>query len=99
MFRFGLGLMLLGVTAWAGAAGRPPVRIPVRHADPWMVKAFFEGMAIRQPELSTNPGFTGLGQAAANGASSFLKGGRLVVNPTDNSLWFFPDDASKPDLP
>jgi len=50
-----------------------------------------EGMAVTQPELSTIPGFGGLGQAAGQAAAKFYSGGKLIVNPTDNSLWFFPD--------
>ncbi len=89
----GLTLCLLALAAIASADVPAPRRIPIRHADPWMVKALLEGMAVRSPEMSTMPGFQGLGQNAANAVGSLVKGGRLVVNPTDNSLWFFPDRA------
>lgn len=92
-----LSLTLLVWVAFAGVATAQdvrPYRIPIRHADPWMVKALLEGLPVRSPEMSAQPGFQGLGQAT-NAAASLIKGGRLVVNPTDNSLWFFPDRKSK----
>ena len=74
-----------------------PVRIPIRHADPWFVKAMLEGMEVKSPEISTIMLVMGMGQGAAQAASnatnSLFKGGKLVVNPGDNSLWFFPDKA------
>jgi hypothetical protein len=30
-----------------------PVRVIVRHADPWMIKALLEGLDVQQPEIST----------------------------------------------
>lgn len=86
-------LTALAVLAVAGAAfaDRTPVRLPIRHADPWLVKAMLEGIQIRTPEMSSLPGFAGLMAGAANGAQGFIKNGFLMVNPTDNSLWFIPD--------
>ena len=89
---FALGLLLL-IPASLFADTPRPFRIAVRHADPWAVKAMLEGIAIRNPEMSTLPGFQGLGQAA-NTAASLIQNGRLVVNPTDNSLWYFPNRNS-----
>jgi hypothetical protein len=79
-----------------GLAAQTPraVRIPVRHADPWMVKAMLEGLAVRTPEISTTGGLQGLGGQAANAAATFLRNGRLMVNPTDNSLWYIPNRSS-----
>ena len=92
MKRIALLLALSFAAVPAMASDVPaPIRIPVRHADPWMIKALLEGVAVTAPEMSTLPGFQGLGQNAANAVGSFIRGGRLVVNPTDNSLWFFPD--------
>jgi hypothetical protein len=91
MRRFFLLMPLLLCAGTAMADVPTPVRIPIRHADPWMVKALLEGIAVKSPEMSTLPGFQGLGQNAANAAGGFLRGGSLRVNPTDNSLWFFPD--------
>lgn len=86
-----VALSFAAVPAMAASDVPTPIRIPVRRADPWMIKALLEGFAVNAPEMSTLPGFQGLGQNAASAAGTFLKGGRLVVNPTDNSLWFFPD--------
>lgn len=75
------------------AAAQRPIRISVRHADPWAIKAMMEGRPLVSPELSTlllSMGQTGLAGAAA-AASNLLMGGYLIVNPTDNSLWWYPD--------
>lgn len=85
-------LLSLVTSAFAQETSRP-IRIPVRHADPYMVKALLEGQAIFQPELSTALGFAGVPGQAAGAVNTFFKNGRLVVNPTDNSLWFFPNKA------
>lgn len=70
---------------------KAPFKIQIRHADPWAVKAMLEGMPITSPEISTLPGFKGVAAGASAGLTKFLKSGHLVVNPTDNSLWLFPD--------
>jgi hypothetical protein len=64
-----------------------PIRIPVRHADPWLIKALLEGQFVTMPEISTLM----MGPEVGNAVSSLLQGWRIVVNPTDNSLWLFPD--------
>ncbi len=74
---------------------RVPVKFQIRHADPWAVKAMIEGSAITQPELSTLLGVRGGsnnqgGNNTQNQNSPNLKDGFLVVNPTDNSLWWYP---------
>ncbi|AIE83435.1 hypothetical protein [Fimbriimonas ginsengisoli] len=84
---------LLALLAVGGAVAqdpKAPMRIPVRHADPWTIKAMLEGVPLRSPETSTLPGFAGVMGNATNAANRFLKDGILVVNPTDNSLWYFP---------
>lgn len=85
-----LSLALAALPFSVASADATPFRIPVRHADPWMVKAMLEGIPVRSPEMSAMPGFQGLGQAT-NAAVAFLQNGKLVVNPTDNSLWYFPN--------
>ncbi|HMS55675.1 MAG TPA: hypothetical protein PKA27_09775 [Fimbriimonadaceae bacterium] len=82
----------IGSSAFAQESGRP-IRIPVRHADPYMIKALLEGQTILQPELSTSLQFAGVPAQAPGAVNAFFKNGRLVVNPTDNSLWFFPNRA------
>lgn len=83
-----------------------PVQIRVRHADPWAVKAMLEGESLMSPEISTillvlgvggnrsaqqgGQGAPGLG-APQGGSGGFITGGKLIVNPADNSLWFIPD--------
>ncbi len=70
---------------------RTPFRLKIRSADPWFVKAMLEGLPMTQSEISTIPGFGGLGSAVSQGMSKMFEGGHLIVNPTDNSLWFIPD--------
>jgi hypothetical protein len=88
---------VLAATVGLAAAQEPPkpsslpYRIKIRHADPWAVKAMMEGTSIVSPEMSTVLGFMGLPQNATQAVGSLIEGGKLVVNPTDNSLWFFPD--------
>jgi hypothetical protein len=85
-----LSLFALGQAAQAPTRRQPPVRIPIRHADPWFGKAMLEGVQVRQPELSTILGFMGLPSRMGQTASTLIEGGRQIVNPTDNSLWFYP---------
>lgn len=79
------------------AQGRPlgdsgVIRIRVLHGDPWAIKALIEGTQITKPELSTILGFAGIpDKDSALIESIFGSKGRLIVNPTDNSLLFFPD--------
>ena len=66
-------------------------RIYIKHADPWFIKAMLEGTAVNQPELSTILGFAGIPDKESSLLESlFGVQGRLVVDPTDNSLIFFP---------
>jgi hypothetical protein len=68
-----------------------PVRIPVRYADPWFIKAMLEGRQIWTPELSTITGFMGWPAETGDMVNRLFEGGKLLVNPTDSSLWFYPD--------
>ena len=68
-----------------------PVRIPIRHADPWLVKGLIEGQPLMSPELGTIFGLFGAPPGAAGQVNSLFKGGHFLVNPTDNSLWWYPD--------
>jgi hypothetical protein len=144
-------LVLFGALSLAGAANAQedilkmldgatrPVRVPIRSADPWVVKAMLEGTPVRQPEISTIMGVQGFGggggagggfgggnfgggQSGGQGLGGGQNGGgfgggtsggmggnfggqnggqagrgllppgwRVMVNPTDNSLWLIPD--------
>lgn len=68
-----------------------PVRLQILHADPWFVKGMLEGQQLVSPELSTIFGFMGFPEGTGNAINGLFTGGKLLVNPTDNSLWFFPD--------
>ena len=99
---FGLTVLLM-VSAF-GTLGtsrqlseRVPVKFVIRHADPWAVKAMIEGTATDSPEISSVRNLIGAGTLLAsntNGSgSALLQAGFLVVNPTDNSLWWYPKAA------
>ena len=70
---------------------RTPIRIPVRHADPWVVKFMLEGTSVVMPEMSTIFGLFGAPPQSAQGVNGLFSGGHFIVNPTDNSLWWYPD--------
>jgi hypothetical protein len=104
------GIFLVAGLALAGAAcgqalpvrdeTRRPVRIPIRYADPYAVRAMIEGVAISSPEMSTLALLMGTpaGPPVAAGIG-FLRSGRLMVNPTDNSLWWIPGPPVPPSAP
>lgn len=89
----GVFLALLGHSQ---AQGRPVgdrgvVRVYVQHADPYAIKSLLEGLSFSKPELSTILGFAGVPDQESELIASIFGGqGTLVVNPTDNSILFFP---------
>ena len=85
--------LLCLVSGVSSARSIRPIRIAVLHADPYAVKAMLEGQPIVSPEVSTVLRLMGQGAAAsaAQSAINLLMGGRLFVNPTDNSLWWYLD--------
>ena len=95
---FGLAATVFCVANATGGTkqkeNRTPTRLAIHHADPWAVKSLIEGGSLTQPELSTLWGIGG-GQGRSqtgnqNAKSPLLEDGFLVVNPTDNSLWWYP---------
>lgn len=97
MKRFLALLPLLGVMAQAAqtppARQSPvPFRIQVRHADPWFILSMLRGDSPLSPELSAIVGFSGLGsQQGPQQGRSLLPKGHIVINPADNTIWFWPD--------
>jgi hypothetical protein len=91
--------LLAGLTLCAFGQGRPigdagVVRIQIFHADPYLVKALLQGSGTytSAPEMSTIMGFAGVADKDSELIESIFGGkGRFVVNPTDNSLLFFPE--------
>jgi len=90
-------VLAIGVQATVGKARQNsepvPHRFQIMHSDPWMVKAMIEGAAVTAPELSSvanllSGSLSGFGNQS--GSNSLLQDGFLVVNPTDNSLWWYP---------
>ncbi|MBL1151734.1 MAG: hypothetical protein D8M22_03220 [Armatimonadetes bacterium] len=84
------------LSAWSGAQTPPtappqPIRLQVRHADPWVIKLMLEGGSVVSPEMSTLFGFLGAPPNTGNAVNRLFQNGTLIVNPTDNSIWFFPD--------
>lgn len=89
-------LLILPLLLFAGLAmAQPvqdlkPIRIKVRHADPWFVKAMLEGQPMLSPEVSTLFNFMGLPSGAANMIDKMFEGGTFIVNAADNSIWWIP---------
>lgn len=69
--------------------GEKVMRFRVNHADPWFIVALLENWGVQSPELSTV--FGALGAPQAGQALNKLFKGKFIVNPTDNSILFFPD--------
>src|SRR4051794_39595833 len=70
------------------------IKIRIRHGDPWAIKALLQGTKITQPELSTILGFAGVPDQPSELVKALLGEGTFAVNPTDNSLLFFPKKKS-----
>lgn len=103
--RVALALVVAGIGTYAHAAQASsvklrPHRFEVLHGDPWAIKAMLEGTPLRSPEIGVLLSMGGAGAGLAAGAASqnaLFKSGTLMVNPTDNSIWWFPksgDDKS-----
>lgn len=95
MRRLGLALLIALALVPFGSAqdlilGKV-LRIRVNHADPWFIVALLENWGVQSPELSTV--FGALGAPQAGQALNSLFKGKFIVNPTDNSILFFPDPS------
>jgi hypothetical protein len=77
-------------TAFA-AQDRRPIRIQIRHADPYFVKGMMEGRGLTSPELSTALDFMGLPGQIGSIIDGIFKDGTFLVNAGDNSLWWIPN--------
>ncbi len=93
MKRFAIVLGLAATLTSFGVAqdviGGKVMRFRVKHADPWFIVAMLENWGVQSPELSTV--FGALGAPQAGQALNRLFKGKFIVNPTDNSILFFPD--------
>jgi len=86
----GMAVCLSGAQAQSLASildGRA-VKIQVRHADPCLIVALIQGMQVQSPELSTILNFAGIPTTIPDDA--FVPKGRMIVDPTDNSIWYLP---------
>ncbi|MEZ0324318.1 MAG: hypothetical protein ACAH95_00285 [Fimbriimonas sp.] len=88
MKRISAGFIALSLAAVCSAQGDilkmienadRPVRVPIRSADPWFIKAMLEGTPVTQPEISTIQGVGGFGggggMGGGFGGGSFGGGG------------------------
>jgi len=95
--KWGICIILAATAAMATAqipritVRRQPIRIQIRHADPWAIKIMLEGGQIQSPELSTILALMGGQPPQSNGGNSLYPDGKFLVNPADNSLWFIPN--------
>jgi hypothetical protein len=86
-----LATLSLLLTAGLAAAQVQPVRIQIRHADPWLVKAMLEGLMVRSPEISSVIAIGGPNPITNGTGTPLIPNGTFMVNPADNSLWFIPN--------
>jgi hypothetical protein len=93
-----LHTLLLALLASLTFAQVPPpkqeprfIRIPVFHADPYLIVALLEGRQVMQPEISSLLDFVGFPPATGNTLMNIFGKGKLIVNPTDNSIIFIPE--------
>ena len=93
MKRFALGL--IGLVSIAQAQQEPSkiIKIKVLHADPYMIVSLIDGITLLSPELSTLMIGMGVPAQATQAMNKMFKG-KFVVNPTDNSILFFPDTGN-----
>lgn len=85
----GFGSRVIGQTPSADVTY---TRIRVMSADPWFIKSMIEGTPVNQPELSTILGFAGIPEKESTLIQGiFGRQGRIIVDPTDNSLIFIPN--------
>ena len=86
-----IALMALASLSF-GQTAVTPIKIKVRHADPWMLVALLQGEPVVSPEISTLMGFMGMpAPPPTTGFGRLIPPGRIFVNPTDNSIWFVPE--------
>ncbi|MEQ1822801.1 MAG: hypothetical protein ABL949_09835 [Fimbriimonadaceae bacterium] len=88
-------LATLSLSAAFAAQERRPIRIQIRHADPYFVKGMMEGRGLTSPELSTALDFMGLPGQIGNVIDSIFKDGTFLVNAGDNSLWWIPNSKGR----
>ena len=62
-------------------------------ADPWLIKTLLEGGQADAPEISTLWILRGMPRNSGKNGKGLLEGGYLIVNPTDNALWWMPDNG------
>lgn len=89
-----LVLLAFGAATLASAQkpAPTPVKIKVRHGDPWAIAALLQGQPLSQPEISTVLGFMGVPTPPVTGVGSLIQNGRIIINPADNSIYFTPDN-------
>jgi hypothetical protein len=67
-----------------------PVRMQVRHADPYAIVALLQGSSIPFPEISTLAVFGFQAPQASRQGQGFVPEGNFVVDPATNAIWYLP---------
>ena len=89
-----LGLGMICGLCFGAQRHERPVKFPVMSADPYLIKTLLEGGQATAPELSTLWFLRGMPRNVGKNGAGLLDGGHLIVNPTDNALWWIPDPKS-----
>ncbi len=81
-----LGVVLSGYAQTAPE--RTVIKFRVMHADPYLIVALLQGLNETSPEISTILNFAGVPTTIPDGV--LVPKGRIVVDPTDNSIIYMP---------
>lgn len=85
------GLIASSTIAQEITHGLRPVRIVVRHGDPWVIVSLLKGQSPPFSELSTLAWFLGgLPLEFGPSAGGIGPEGTYIVNPADNCIYFLP---------
>lgn len=89
-------ILMLGLQGVPQGAADPispfglPVRIQVRHADPYAIVALLQGNSIPFPEISTLAIFGFQPPQGGRQGQGFVPEGSFVVDPATNAIWYLP---------
>lgn len=81
--------LIVAASSWGQTQPeRTVVRYRIMHGDPYLIVALIQGLEVTSPEISTLFNFAGVPTTIPDDA--FIPKGRIVVDPTDNSIIYMP---------
>lgn len=80
---------LATVGSWAQTQPeRTVIKYRIMHGDPYLIVALIQGLNVTSPEISVLLNFAGVPTTIPE--DSLIPKGRIVVDPTDNSILYMP---------